>query len=169
MLALEKAGLTYNDITPVYLAPPDAGPAFARGSIDAWSIWDPYFAIGEKRQGARVLASSLDIAKTNSFFLANRGFAQEQPKLRGDVIDGLAETAAWAESHRDQVAKSLAEVTGVDLEIQTIAANRASFAIGQLTDDIVTTQQAVADRFFRLGLIPRPIVIREAVWTPQQT
>ena len=43
---LEKAGLTYADITPVYLTPPDAGPAFANGSIDAWSIWDPYFTIG---------------------------------------------------------------------------------------------------------------------------
>ena len=28
---LEKAGLTYEDITPVYLTPPDAGPAFANG------------------------------------------------------------------------------------------------------------------------------------------
>ena len=43
---LEKAGLSYADITPVYLTPPDAGPAFANGSIDAWAIWDPYFAIG---------------------------------------------------------------------------------------------------------------------------
>ncbi len=42
---LEKAGLTYDDITPVYLTPPDAGPAFANGGIDAWAIWDPYFAI----------------------------------------------------------------------------------------------------------------------------
>ena len=38
---LEKAGLTYEDITPVYLTPPDAGPAFANGSIDAWAVWDP--------------------------------------------------------------------------------------------------------------------------------
>ena len=29
---LEKAGLTYEDITPVYLSPPDAGPAFARAA-----------------------------------------------------------------------------------------------------------------------------------------
>src|SRR4051794_41050539 len=50
---LEKAGLTYADITPVYLTPPDAGPAFANGSIDAWAIWDPYFAIGETKQGGR--------------------------------------------------------------------------------------------------------------------
>ncbi len=34
---LEKAGLTYEDITPVYLSPPDAGPAFANGSIEAWA------------------------------------------------------------------------------------------------------------------------------------
>jgi sulfonate transport system substrate-binding protein len=46
---LEKAGLSYEDITPVYLSPPmPAG--FRNGSIEAWAIWDPYFAIGEKRQ-----------------------------------------------------------------------------------------------------------------------
>ena len=32
---LEKAGLTWSDITPVYLTPPDAVPAFANGSIEA--------------------------------------------------------------------------------------------------------------------------------------
>ena len=85
------------------------------------------------------------------------------------MIDTLAETALWAEAHRDQVGKALADVTGVDLEIQTIAAHRASFAIGKITDDIVATQQAVADRFYKLGLIPRPIVVREAVWIPPQS
>ena len=40
------------------------------------------------------------------------------------------------------VAASLAAVTGVPLEIQTVAANRASFAIGPVTDDIIATQQA---------------------------
>ena len=72
---LEKAGLTYEDITPVYLTPPDAGPAFANGSIDAWAVWDPYFAIGEKRQNGRILINAVDVAKTNSFYLANRDFA----------------------------------------------------------------------------------------------
>jgi sulfonate transport system substrate-binding protein len=36
--ALEKAGLSYSDITPVYLPPADAAAAFASGSIDAWTI-----------------------------------------------------------------------------------------------------------------------------------
>jgi len=33
----------------------------------------------------------------------------------------------------------------------------------------VSTQQAVADRFYKLGLIPKPIVVRDAVWVPPQS
>ena len=166
---LEKAGLTYADITTVYLTPPDAVPAFASGSIDAWAVWDPYFAIGEKRQNGRILVNAHEVAKTNSFYLANRDFANKHVRETRDVIDGLAEAARWAESNRAEVAAALAAVTGVPLEVQTVAANRASFVIGPVTDDIVATQQAVADRFYKLGLIPKPIVVRDAVWRPVQS
>src|SRR5215207_5631140 len=54
--ALKSAGLGYADITPVYLSPADSSAAFARGSVDAWTIWDPFFALAEKNQRARVLA-----------------------------------------------------------------------------------------------------------------
>jgi sulfonate transport system substrate-binding protein len=169
VMALEKAGLAYSDITPVYLGPPDGAAAFARDSIDAWAVWDPFFAIGEGRGGGRVLVNANEIGKTNSFYIANRDFAAGAPRLVSAVIDVLSQTANWAESHRDQVGRVLAEVTGVDLAIQTVAAQRSSFAIGKVTDDIIATQQAVADRFFRLGLIPRQIAVREAVWTPSQS
>jgi sulfonate transport system substrate-binding protein len=164
ILALEKANLSYADITPVYLSPPDGAAAFARGSIDAWAVWDPYFAIGEVH-GGRILVQASDLGKTNSFYIGNRDFAARAPQLLREVIDALADTAKWAEANRDQVAKSLAAVTGVDLAIQTIAAKRSSFAIGKLTDDIIATQQGVADRFYKLRLIPKSIVIREAVWS----
>jgi sulfonate transport system substrate-binding protein len=169
VLALDKAGLQYSDITPVYLSPPDGAAAFARDAIDAWAVWDPYFAIGEVRGGGRVLVNASEIGKTNSFYIANRDFAARAPQLVTGVIGVLAQTANWAESHRDQVGRVLAAITGVDLDIQTIAAQRSSFAIGKLTDDIVATQQAVADRFFRLGLIPRQIAVREAIWTESQS
>ena len=169
VMALEKAGLQYTDITPVYLSPPDGAAAFARDAIDAWAVWDPFFAIGETRGGGRVLVNANEIGKTNSFYIANRDFAQRSPQVVSAVIDVLVKTAEWAEAHRDLVGRVLAEVTGVDLDIQTKAAQRSSFAIGKLTDDIVATQQAVADRFFRLGLIPRQIVVRDAVWTASQS
>jgi sulfonate transport system substrate-binding protein len=166
---LEKAGLTYADITPVYLTPPDAGPAFANGSIDAWSIWDPYFAIGETKQNGRILVNASDITKTNSFYIANRDFAKAHGQVLQQIIDVTASTAQWAETHRDAVAQALNAVTRIPLDIQTVAANRSSFAVGPITEDIIATQQGVADRFFKLGLIPKPVVVRDAVWKPVQT
>ena len=166
---LEKFGLTYSDITPVYLQPPDAGPAFANGSIDAWAVWDPYFAIGEIKQNARILINAQDVAKTNSYFIANRDFAQKQSQALRQVIAGIDEAAVWGESHRADVAKSLNEVTGVPLDIQTVAANRATFTIGPVTDEVIATQQSVADRYYKLGLIPKPITIKDIVWKPVQS
>jgi sulfonate transport system substrate-binding protein len=166
---LEKAGLSYADITPVYLTPPDAAAAFANGSIDAWSIWDPYLAIGEIKQGGRILINASDVSKTNSFYIANRDFAKSHGAVLQQIIDVTAATAKWAEAHRDLVAKSMSAVTGMALDIQTVAANRSSFAVGAVTEDMITSQQGVADRFFKLGLISRPIVVRDAVWRPAQT
>jgi len=161
---LEKAGLTYADITPVYLTPPDAGPAFANGSIEAWAIWDPYFAIGETKQNGRILVNAREVTKTNSFYIANRDFAKNNSAILQQIVEVTTVTGQWAEQHRDDVARSLAAITGVPLDIQTVAADRANFVIGAVTDDIVATQQGVADRFHKLGLIPKPIVIRDIVW-----
>jgi len=166
---LEKAGLTYNDITPVYLSPPDAGAAFANGGIEAWAIWDPYFAIGETKQSGRILVNAREITKTNSFYIANRDFAKNNGPILQQIIDVTSSTATWAQAHPDAVAASLSAITGVPLDIQTIAARRAGFAVGTVTDDIIATQQGVADRFFKLGLIPRQIAVREIVWRNTQT
>ena len=165
VLALERAGLHYSDITPVYLSPPDAGAAFTRGSLDAWAIWDPFYAIGQQR-GGQVIPDSDRLGKTTSFFLANREFAARHGGVLGVAVAGLGEASRWAEAHHDRVASVLAEVTGVDLAIETVAANRTTFTMAALTDELLATQQAVADRFHRLGLIPRAVTVRDAVWVP---
>jgi len=163
---LAKAGLTYGDITPVYLTPADAAAAFARGSIDAWTIWDPYYAIAEKRQRARALATTQDVAGSNSFYLANRDFAKRQPVVLRAVLDELAKTTRWAGENRDKLAAAISEITGVEFEAQQIAVNRATIDFGPVTDAVIAQQQAIADTFQKLGLIPKPIVVRDAVWRP---
>ncbi|GJD51404.1 Putative aliphatic sulfonates-binding protein [Methylobacterium crusticola] len=167
--ALERAGVPYQDITPVYLSPADAAAAFARDAIDAWTIWDPFLAIAQQRHQPRLLATSRDVLDVKTYFLANKGFAAANPDTLRAVLAGLAEAAAWANGHRGEVAATLAEVTGVDLAAQTLAANRTEFGIEPITEAIVAGQQATADRFHRLGLIPRAIAVREAVWTPRQS
>lgn len=77
MAALEKAHVSYDEITPVYLSPADAAAAFASDKIDAWAVWDPFFAIAETRYQPRILARSSDVLDVNTYFLANRDFAAE--------------------------------------------------------------------------------------------
>ncbi|SHO65442.1 sulfonate transport system substrate-binding protein [Pseudoxanthobacter soli DSM 19599] len=164
--ALEKAGVPYAEITPVYLSPADAGAAFASDKIDAWAVWDPFFAIAETRFHPRVLTTTKAELNVNTYFLANKTFAAEHPAAVTTVIDDLKAAAAWADANRDKVAEALHEVTGVPLEAQTIAANRQVFGIYPLTPEIIAEQQKTADRFASLGLIPKKIVVTEAVWTP---
>ncbi|MDB5506725.1 MAG: putative transporter, substrate binding protein [Devosia sp.] len=163
--ALQHDGLAYTDIEPVYLSPADAAAAFASDSIDAWVVWDPFFAIAETQNPTRVLVRSSDILDVNTYFLANGDFAKAHGDVLTTTIAALGEAAAWADAHRDEVAAALHEVTGVPLEAQTIAANRAKFGVWPITDAIVTGQQATADRFFDIGLIPVKVVIKDAVWT----
>ena len=50
----EHAGLRYSDIQPVYLQPADGRTALQSGSVDAWSIWDPFLAAAQVA-GATIL------------------------------------------------------------------------------------------------------------------
>jgi sulfonate transport system substrate-binding protein len=164
--ALEKNGLAFDQIEPVYLAPADAAAAFASDKVDAWSIWDPFLAIAETRYTPTVLVRSPEVLKVNTYFLSNRDFARENPAAVTTVVGALKVAAEWADANRDKVAAALHEVTGVPLEAQTLAANRAEFGIFPITDEIIASQQATADRFFKLKLIPNAIKIADAVWTP---
>ena len=162
--ALESVKLPWTAMTPIYLAPPDAAAAFVRGAVDAWSIWDPFFAIAELKQKARALPLDRKVTTQNSFFLVNSGFAAKHPEVVVAINGAVATTTTWADQHRDQVAAILAEASGVDLAAEQRSVDRAEFTFGPLNNDVLAQQQEVADRFQKLGLIPAPIRVRDIVW-----
>jgi NitT/TauT family transport system substrate-binding protein/sulfonate transport system substrate-binding protein len=164
VVAVEKAGLTWGDIEPTALAPSDAAAAFERGSIDAWSIWDPYFALYESRPGVRVLASSTDIVAQNSFYIASHAFVTANPAVIAKTIDALTKVANWASAHRTEVAALLTAGTGVSLAAEQSAVARNPLKILPMDDSFVASQQQEADRFHALGLIPIAITVRDQVW-----
>jgi hypothetical protein len=67
------------------------------------------------------------------------------------------------------VAPILAQITGVELGATERSVGRADFKVAWVTDKEVAEQQKIADRFHALGLIPRPITIRDIVWTPAES
>ncbi|WP_184256332.1 aliphatic sulfonate ABC transporter substrate-binding protein [Rhodopseudomonas rhenobacensis] len=162
--ALEKAGLSYSDITPVYLAPADAAVAFAGGNLDAWTIWDPYLALVEKGK-VRVIVSAKDVHEANAFFLANRDFTAKHPDVVAKLNQIFADESVWATSHHAEIVKALHESTGLETEALTRAVDRTQFLVTPVTDKVTATQQTVADRFHKLGLVPKPVDVKEIVWT----
>jgi sulfonate transport system substrate-binding protein len=162
--ALEKAGLAWSDITPAPLAPADATAAFVKGSVDAWSIWDPYLALAELKQNARVIAFDKDVHQPNAFYIAGSDFVEKYPALLARLNAVFASEGRWADTHHEEVAQAQAEATGVDIEAIRRFVDRSNYRVVPVDDEVIKSQQAVADRFARVGLIPKPVNVREIVW-----
>ncbi|WDZ94131.1 aliphatic sulfonate ABC transporter substrate-binding protein [Herbaspirillum sp. WKF16] len=164
--ALDKAKIKLDDIKVSYLAPSDATAAFDRGDIDAWVIWDPYLAIGERVHDARNITRDQRIVFSNNYLMANREFATRHPDLLKRLVDRLIDIGAWAEGNRGQLAQLLTDQTGIPLDIEKIVVERGTFGIKYLDDSITGQQQDVANRFADLGLVPRRVDVQKIVWKP---
>ena len=162
--ALEKAGLSWSDITPTPLAPADATAAFVKGSVDAWSIWDPYLALAELKENARVIAFDKDVHKPYAFYIVGSDFVEKYPALVARLDAAFASEGVWANAHHEEVAKAQADATGVDIEAIRRFVDRSNYSIIPVGDEVIKSQQAVADRFAKLGLIPKPVKVSDIVW-----
>jgi sulfonate transport system substrate-binding protein len=160
--ALEKAGLSYADIQPIFLPPADARAAFERGSIDAWAIWDPFLAAAEKQLGARVLADGKGLVANHQFYLAARPYAEKNREIVGILLDEIAKVDAWGEKNPKEVATILAAQTGLDVDVVALAASRYSYGVKPITAEVLEQQQKLADTFSSLKLIPKNIVVKTA-------
>jgi sulfonate transport system substrate-binding protein len=163
---LTKAGIAYADVQPVYLQPADAGAALRNGSVDAWSIWDPFYALGQKFPGVHVLTDARGVAPSNAFFIASRGFAEQNPAIVAGVIETAQQLDPWIASHQADVAQVSADASGVDLETEKVAVARGNYDIHYVTSQVIKQQQSIADAFTKLGLLPQAVVVSADVWTP---
>ncbi|HVG52551.1 MAG TPA: sulfonate ABC transporter substrate-binding protein [Xanthobacteraceae bacterium] len=161
--ALEKAGVKYSEIEPVFLAPADARAAFERGSVDAWVIWDPFQAAAEVATGARTLANGEGLVANHQFYLATAKFADANPKAIDAVIDAVVEIDRWAANNERKVAEELAPGIGIPVPILEIALKRQTYGIKPLDQKVVAEQQSIADTFFGLGLLPKKIDVSSIV------
>jgi len=165
VVALEKAGLSYKDITPVYLTPADARAAFQQGAIDAWVIWDPYLAEVETNAKARQVSNAEGLVPHYTFYLASRKFAENYPDTAKQVVDELGTLSDWANSHQDDAAAILSTSTGLDKAIWRKTLARLPYGAERMTPTVYNEQQALADTFTRVGLLPVKVDVRSATWS----
>ena len=163
--ALENAGLSYKDITPVYLPPADARAAFQRGAVDAWVIWDPYYAEVESNAKARLVKNAEGLVPHYTFYLASRKFADTYPETAKQVIDELGSLSRWANSHQEEAAKILSTSTGLPQPIWQKALARMPYGAQRMTPEVFKEQQALADKFTQIGLLPVKVDVSSATWS----
>ncbi|MDN4059704.1 sulfonate ABC transporter substrate-binding protein [Massilia sp. YIM B02769] len=161
--ALEKAGIPYSAIQPVYLPPADARAAFERGSVDAWVIWDPFLAAAEQQLGARVLADGRNLVSNHQFYLAARSFAEKHADLNRILIEEIAKVDAWGKANPGEVSTILTAQTGLPKNVVDLAASRYAYGVKPMSAEVVREQQRIADAFHALKLIPKPIVVKDAL------
>ncbi|HEX7890977.1 MAG TPA: sulfonate ABC transporter substrate-binding protein [Ramlibacter sp.] len=161
---LEKNGLKFSDITPVYLPPADARAAFESRNVDAWVIWDPFTAAAEKQIGARVLADATGVASNHQFYLGERNFVEKNPQVIRAVFEDSVERGRWLKANLRQAADQIAPLQGLPVDVVELSLRRYQFDVRPLSDAVVAEQQRIADTFHQLKLIPKAVSVKEATW-----
>jgi sulfonate transport system substrate-binding protein len=161
---LEKNGLPFSSITAVYIPPADGRVALEAGSIDAWSVWDPYLAAAQQGGGYRTLATGRGYVESREYYLASRHLVETRPQRLKEFLAQLVLVKAWAKQRPEVVNQFLAAETGIPLPAVVLAESRRNrYDTQSITAELVASQQALADRYLELGLLPRRIDVSAAV------
>jgi sulfonate transport system substrate-binding protein len=155
---LEKAGLSPSDVKFVFLQPADALSAFTRHQTDAWAIWDPYTAQAEAELAVRSIGQAKGV--TNGYWF---GIASDQaladPKRNTalqDLLVRFEKAVRWARDHPQVWADSYAAAVGLDPKVAAVVQARSLRLPTELDDEIVASEQKLADLFAGSGQIASP-------------
>ncbi|WP_418184725.1 sulfonate ABC transporter substrate-binding protein [Aliarcobacter vitoriensis] len=164
--ALEEAGLKYSDIQPIFLPPADARAAFEKGSVDAWVIWDPFFAAAELKIGAKNLKDGVNLVNNYQFYLVEESYIKNKEVL-DIVLEEIKKVDEYLTKEPLKTAETLSKVNGLEVDALELSHKRAVFQTQYLTPKIINDQQEIADTFYDLKLIPKKLDIKSVVWIPE--
>jgi len=158
-----KAGLQFSDITPVYLQPADARAAFQSGDVDAWSIWDPFFASAQAN-GAKIIGDAANVVPNHSFYLSRRDFATAHANALNAAIASVKQIEAWLPANLPAAAAEISPIIGLPAPVVLTSLQRQKYGVVKVSPAVLADQQKIADLFYKLNLIPSPIKVSDAAW-----
>ncbi|MFI7611741.1 ABC transporter substrate-binding protein [Nonomuraea terrae] len=163
LAVLKKNGLSFADISPQYLQPPDALAALSTGRVDAWAIWDPYTAQAQHQIGARILVDATGYANGFEFQIAGTDALGDPARARalGDLMARVRRAHTWANEHPAEWTEVYARLTGLAPGVIAMAVPRNRYTDLKLDADVIGREQQVADAFAEAGLIPGTVEIAD--------
>lgn len=162
LFALDRAGLTWSDITPVDTAVHDGPAAFRSGAIEAWVGAYPALGVVERDTEVRTLVDTGGLFSHPSLWFTRRDFAERHREELTAIVLSLRESDAWLVANPRAAARYFAadesEVDGWEHALR----NRP-FGIRPVTEEFLTEQNRAADLLHTNGLLPRSVDPRAAV------
>jgi sulfonate transport system substrate-binding protein len=108
--ALQSAGLSEKDITPVLLQHPDGKAALIRGDVDAWAGLDPMMAQAEIQDGAKLFFRKPE-ANTWGILNVREAFAKDHPDVVRRVLGVYEEARKDALANYDELKRVFMTIT----------------------------------------------------------
>ncbi len=103
------------------------------------------------------------LAANRDFYLANNTYVE----ANRDVIEAIAaetqDVAAWADSNPSEVVNILSPILGIDAPILDVVTKRRNYGFEPISAEMIAEQQAIADSFLDLGLIPKAVKVADVV------
>jgi sulfonate transport system substrate-binding protein len=171
--ALEEAGLEPDAVEVVlYSSASDGLSAFQQGSFDVLGTWDPYLAIIEDTIPTTTVVNGEGLTENRTFYFASEELLGENSDVLKIILEELEESDQWANDNIDEVATILSDELGLDNAPLLTANERRTFGVQPVDEDVVASQQQLADTFEGIGLLENPITIADFVtenpsWLPE--
>jgi len=159
--ALEEAGVRRDEVTVKFVLPTDAAAAFASRQIDAWAIFDPYYAIA-LQQGGRILRDGRGINTALGFITASEHSLADAARRAAIVqfLERLARAGDWALANPEAYAQAYSQLTRLPIASARLITARASVAGRPVSEADIAALQTVADRSARDGILPTRVDVR---------
>ncbi|MEB7549904.1 sigma-54-dependent Fis family transcriptional regulator [Klebsiella grimontii] len=166
---LEEAGLALNDVKVIYIPPKYPLTASDYLAVDAWMMWDPLLSDAEYSGELRVVASGEGRVNNHQFYLSRRDYASRNSDIMQHLLAELTQTGQFIDQHRQEAVGLLSAELGLNAASLARALARRSHRPRPMDLNVIRAQQSIADRFYALGLIHKPVSVREAVWYGEAT
>lgn len=163
---MEDYGMKPDDITFIILPPPDMPTSLAAGAIDAYFVGEPFCAKAELDGTGRILYYSRDIWPNfiSCALVVHEDLIKSNPDVVKDLVNGIAASGLWAETHRAEAAKLVAPYFHQDEKVLnyvlTSYPERVKYVGLNPTDEDL---KGIEEMGIKLGYLKKQIPIDELV------
>ncbi|EJL07238.1 aliphatic sulfonate ABC transporter substrate-binding protein [Pseudomonas chlororaphis] len=160
--SLQQAGLKKDDVELVHLQHPDGRTALEKGDVDAWAGLDPHMAASEVQAGSRLLYRN---SAFNSYGVLSvtEQYAKEHPQTIASVLAAYEQAREWSVKHPDELAKLLADESGLPLEVARLQLSRTDLGNPRLSAEDVLASKAAAPILVSEELVRRGVNVDQVI------